>query len=50
MLGRGGGPTALKGTGLWSATVTFLRVWAAHFTLARRVIYLIEGPDRKSVV
>ena len=42
MLGRGGGPS---GTGLWSATVTFLSVWAAHFTLARHVVYLIEGPS-----
>ena len=42
MLGRGGGPS---GTGLWSATVTFLSVWAAHFTLARHVMYLIEGPS-----
>ena len=42
MLGRGGGPS---GTGLWSVTVTFLSVWAAHFTLARHVGYLIEGPS-----
>ena len=42
MLGRGGGPS---GTGLWSATVTFLSVCSAHFTLARHVVYLIEGPS-----
>ena len=40
-----------SGTGLWSATrhlpeCVASGVWAAHFTLARHVICLIEGPSR----